>query len=68
MTKYRVTTHYTACIDTDVMADSKTAAIEQVRANPVEHTQEDLRSQLDDIQESWTEHRTAWQLPQPQNP
>lgn len=63
MAKYRVTTHYTACIDMDVMASSEKEAIEKVRCNKEPINQEYLRKQLDDIQESWTEHRTAWELP-----
>lgn len=62
MIKYRVTTHYTACIDTDVVASSKEEAIEKVRCNEEPIDQEYLRGKLDDIEESWTKHRTAWKL------
>ncbi len=63
MAKYRVTTYYTASIDTDIIADSKEDAIEQVRADETRSIeQDDLRPLLDDIQESWTQSRTAWNL------
>ena len=59
MAKYRVTTFYTASIDIDVIANSKEDAIRQVQFDEKEQTQDELRSFLDDIQESWTEHRKA---------
>lgn len=62
MTKYRVTTYYTGSIDTDIIADNAEDAIEQVRSDEREITQQELRHNIDDIQESWTKHRTAWKL------
>jgi len=62
MTKYRVTTYYTARIDTDVIADGAKEACELVRKNG-SIKQDDLRPLLDDIEESWVQHRTAWELP-----
>lgn len=64
MAKFRVTTYYTGSIDVDVIAENKEAAIELVRSDEREITQQGLRRDIDDIQESWTKHRTAWKLPQ----
>lgn len=63
MARYRVTTYYTASIDTDIDADSKENAIELVRADETEQSQHVLRMQLDDIEESWTKYRTAYEYP-----
>jgi len=60
MAKYRVITFYTASISTDVIADSEGAACELVRADETPVTQDSLRNALDDIQESWTQHRRAF--------